>query len=197
MGEAALKHDYFISEEEYLSGEELTEISHEYVDGRVYAMSVPTDTHGEISLKIAGRLSALLDGKKCRPFMGNMRVRIAFPRLVHYIPDVLVASDNPPRDSRFREEPLAIWEVVSRSSEATDLREKLHAYTSIATLRHYFIVRQDKVHVTHLRRGMPDWDQFILSEPEHTIGVPEIGFRITLAQVYADVTLQPPRSEFE
>jgi Uma2 family endonuclease len=197
MGEPALKHEYFVSEEEYLAGEEHTEVAHEYIAGRVYAMAVPTDTHGTLSLNIAAPLNPLLAGRKCRPFMGNMRLRISFPNLVHYIPDMLVACDDPPRDQRFREQPLAIWEVISRSTEAIDRREKLQAYTTLPTLRHYFLVRQDRVEVTHLRRSGPGWDEFILTQPELEIEVPEIGFRISLGQVYADVTLQPPLPELE
>ena len=49
MSETAVLKQEFINEEDYLAGEEMTEIAHEYVEGRVFAMAVPTDTHGEIS----------------------------------------------------------------------------------------------------------------------------------------------------
>ena len=185
MGEAALKNE-FITEEEYLSGEELTEIAHEYVEGRVHAMSVPTDTHGEISANIFTPLHTHLRGKRCSAWMGNMRVRIAFlNRTIHYIPDVLVACDNPPRDRRFREHPLAIFEVLSKSTEAIDQREKLLAYTTLVSLRHYFIVRQDRIEITHFRRGDAGWEEFTLTKPDQEIEIPEIEFRLAVSEVYA------------
>jgi Uma2 family endonuclease len=187
MGDAALKND-FLTEEEYLAGEELTEVWHEYVGGRVFAMSVPTDTHGEISGGIYSALFAHLVGKTCRPWMGNMRVRIAFlDRTIHYIPDVMVACDEAPRDRRFREAPLAIFEVVSESSEAIDQREKRLAYTMLPTLRHYFIVQQDRMEIAHVRRVGQDWEEFTLKSPEHAVEIPELDFTLSLATVYSAV----------
>ena len=55
IGEAALKNE-FITEEDYLAGEELTEFAHEYIEGHVHAMSVPTDTHGIIAQNIGSEL---------------------------------------------------------------------------------------------------------------------------------------------
>ncbi len=189
MGEAAFKNE-FITEEEYLVGEELTEIAHEYVEGRVHAMSVATDTHGEISANIFAPLHTQLRGKRCSAWMGNMRVRIAFlNRTIHYIPDVLVACDDPPRDRRFREQPLAIFEVLSKSTEAIDQREKLLAYTTLAPLRHYFIVRQDRMEITHFRRGESGWEEFTFTKGEQELEISEIEFRIAVSEVYSGAGL--------
>ncbi len=192
MGQAALKND-FITEEEYLAGEELTEDWHEYVDGKVFAMAVPTDTHAEISGSIFLSVGSLLRGRRCRPFKGDMRVRIAFlDRKIHYIPDVVVACDDPPPDRRFREQPLAIWEVFSESSEQTDQREKLLAYTLLPTLRHYFMLRQDRMEIAHLCRTgerRQDWTETVFTAAGDMIEVPEIGYKQTLAEIYADAGL--------
>lgn len=185
MGHAALKNE-FLTEEEYLSGEELTEEPHEYLDGRVHAMAVPTDTHGVIAQNIGSALHFFLRGKRCSAWMGNMRVRIAMlNRTIHYIPDVLVACDDPPRDRRFREQPLAIFEVISESTEAIDQREKLFAYTTLPTLRHYFIVQQERMEIAHVRRTETGWEEFAYSDPEHVIEIPEIEFRMNVTEVYA------------
>jgi Uma2 family endonuclease len=184
MGQPALRNQ-FLTEEEYFSGEELTEEPHEYIDGAVYAMSVPTDTHGVIQQNLGSTLHQHLRGKKCRAWMGNMRVRIGFPKVVHYIPDVLVACDDPPRDPRFREEPLAIFEVLSESTKAIDLREKRFAYTTLPTLRHYFVVRQDRVEITLFRRAGAGWEEFVFTERDQELEIPELGFRIPVTEVYA------------
>jgi len=185
MSAPLLKSD-FVTEEEYLAGEEQTEIAHEYVEGRVFAMSVPTDTHGEIAGAIYAALFSHLSSKRCRPWMGNMRVRLAFlNRTIHYIPDVLVACDDPPRDRRFREQPLAIFEVLSQTTEATDQREKLLAYTTLPTLQHYFIVRQERMEIAHVRRGESGWEEFVLTQPEHEVVIPELDFRLPLRAIYA------------
>jgi len=44
----AKKND-FITVEEYLNGELISEVKHEYVDGQVFAMAGATPDHGRIS----------------------------------------------------------------------------------------------------------------------------------------------------
>lgn len=43
----------YITEQEYLEGEKLAEIRHEYVDGVVYAMAGTSLRHNDIALNIA------------------------------------------------------------------------------------------------------------------------------------------------
>lgn len=180
----------FITEEEYLAGEELIAESCEYVDGKVFAMAVPTDTHGIIQQSIGTPLHLHLRGRRCSAWMGNMRVRLAFlNRTIHYIPDVLVACDQSPRDPRFREEPLAIWEVLSKSSEATDQREKLLAYSILPTLQHYFIVRQDRLEIADVRRAGERWEEFTFTHADQEVEVPEIDFRLALSEIYVNAGL--------
>ena len=45
-----------ISPDEYLEGERLSEIRHEYVDGYVYAMAGASDDHNRIALNLAAEL---------------------------------------------------------------------------------------------------------------------------------------------
>ena len=119
-----------------------------------------------------------------------MRVRIAFlNRTIHYIPDVLIACDDPPRDRRFREQPLAIFEVLSKSTEAIDQREKLLAYTTLASLRHYFIVRQDRVEITHFQRSETGWEEFTFTKLDQVLEIPEIEFHISVSEGYASAGL--------
>jgi len=44
---------YFITPGEYLEGEEISPVRHEYVNGRVYAMAGASDKHNEISFVAA------------------------------------------------------------------------------------------------------------------------------------------------
>lgn len=47
-------------------------------------------------------------------------------------------------------------------------------------------MRQDRVQVTHLRRSGPGWEELVFLQPDQEIEVSEIGFRISLADVYAE-----------
>ncbi len=179
------------TEEEYLAGTGLdSEIRYEYVRGRVYAMATPSAAHAEISSNIFVPLRALLKGKPCRAFKGEMALRINFlGKPAFYIPDVMVACDENPRSTNFREEPLVLVEVMSPATAGNDLREKLLAYTAIPTLRHYLIVNQSRREVFHYQRNPQSatgWSDVTLSAPGDLIQVPELGFSLTVEELYAE-----------
>lgn len=68
---------YCLSSAEYLAGEQVAEIRHEYVDGNVYAMAGGTKAHNEIAGNLYGLLRAHLRGSPCRVFIGDVKVHIA------------------------------------------------------------------------------------------------------------------------
>ena len=85
----------FLSVEDYLNGEPLSDVRHDYIHGDVYAMAGATANHNTISLNCAAALHAHLRGKPCRVFMADMKVRMLVQqRDVFYYPDVVVGCDE-------------------------------------------------------------------------------------------------------
>ena len=66
MGLAKLKPR--ITVEDYLEGEKISEIRHEFLDGEVYAMSGVSKRHNRISRNLLERLISHLKGSDCEPF---------------------------------------------------------------------------------------------------------------------------------
>jgi len=129
---ALREEELWISPDEYLEGEKLAAVKHEYVEGRVFAMAGASDVHGLIAGNIFGELRNQLRGKKCEIFTSDMKVRIppGLPNqeLSFYYPDVVVACEPEKEpDPFFRKYPSLIAEVLSPSTRATDLREKAGA----------------------------------------------------------------------
>src|SRR6185369_9732155 len=141
-----------ISVEDYLEGERLSDVRHEYVGGHVYAMAGASDDHNRIAGNIFAFLHVALRGKRCEPFINDMKVKIP-PRLTpaFYYPDVLVICDPDDKAKYFRERPTVIFEVISPDTERTDRREKALAYGYIDSLRVYVLVEQDELKMTVLR----------------------------------------------
>jgi Uma2 family endonuclease len=52
--------------------------------------------------------------------------------------------------------PVIVAEVLSPGTEATDMRDKLHGYFTLRSVRHYLIVDPDKRMVIHHARGSGD-----------------------------------------
>ncbi len=188
---SALRKFSTLPEEQYLNSPDYGEWQFEYVDGQVYAMAEPSDEHELIAGSIFARLFAHLRNRKCKVFNGKKRVRLGFlNRVFHYYPDVMVVCEKePPRDDRFKEDPVALFEVLSPTTEGTDIREKMFAYLNTDSVNHYVIVAQDKMELTIYRRTEPPkgWEIETLTEPTDILRLPDLGFEMPVSEVYAKV----------
>ena len=72
-----VKQDHSLTVEEYLEGEELSDIKHEYIGGEVYAMVGATWGHNLISSNVSREIGVHLKGKPCNTFSSDMKVKIA------------------------------------------------------------------------------------------------------------------------
>lgn len=139
---AAVDLSKLITVEEYLEGEELSEIRHEYHAGQIVAMAGAKVGHEIVSGNLFGALLQHLRGNPCRVFKSDMKVRAEINRDDYfYYPDILVACGKMDREAVYTEEPKLIVEV--QSDRHRDLVEKLFAYQHIATLEEYLVVEQD------------------------------------------------------
>lgn len=150
--QTALRCDY-ISVDDYLTGEEVSEVKHEYFGGNAYAMAGATTEHNQFSMNIAFAFRTHLTGKRCRVFMSDVKVRLsAAGEDAFYYPDVMVGCD--PRDTNqlYLRLPKVLVEVSSESTERLDRGEKRLAYQALESLEEYMIVAQDRAEVTIFRR---------------------------------------------
>ena len=80
-----------VSAEDYLAGELISQVKHEYLGGMVYAMAGATNAHNIIASNILGSLHAKLRGTRCRVFNPDTKIRIRLPtHWRFYYPDASV-----------------------------------------------------------------------------------------------------------
>ena len=139
-----------ISEQEYLDGELLSDVKHEFLDGTVYAMAGASADHGRISGNLFAAFLRHLQERKspCEPFLADMKVKTGNK---FFYPDVLIACEQEENDY-FRNAPLLIVEVVSQSTRKIDNTLKRLSYQSIPSLKEYVLIEQDFVDVEICRR---------------------------------------------
>ena len=182
---AAHKQADLLTTEEYLEGERASEVRHEFLFGRVYAMAGASDDHNRITGNIFGELRERLRGKRCEPFATDMKVRIRQPNSdVFYYPDVLVACDPADNEKYFRERPTVIFEVLSPDTERTDRREKAMAYFQILSVQLYLLVEQDKPRITLLRRADAGWQMEVLEGRSAVLKLEALGVEIPFERIY-------------
>ncbi len=133
----------FVTEDDYLASEELAITKSEYIDGWIRAMAGATNRHNRVKMNCLLNLGVGLKNKSCQPWDSDTKVRIrGFGYTRFYYPDAqVVCESNAPTDV-FQDKPVVIIEVLSPSTRAYDLDEKLNAYLRIASLQCYVILEK-------------------------------------------------------
>lgn len=125
----ALEHPGFLSIDDYLAGEEVSDVKHEFLGGIVHAMVGATNQHNVIAVNALVLLGGQLRGKPCQPFNSDTKVRIEFPDHTRfYYPDAMVVCQPNPLTDHFQDQPVVVVEVLNESTRRADLSEKRDAY---------------------------------------------------------------------
>ncbi len=191
---AIKKSDHWISPEEYLEGEKLATVRHEYLGGVVHAMAGASKIHNKIGANVNGWLRAALRGKPCESYIEGVKVRLAGRETVFYYPDVFVACDPRDTDEFYSDYPAVIFEVLSADTRRFDRLEKRWAYQSSETLQTYVLVDQHKIEVSVWQRGAEKEPPTVLTTLEESVALPGLGLSLPLAEIYADIVLTPEKS---
>lgn len=175
-----------LSIDEYLRGEQQSNIRHEYIGGQIYAKVGASAAHNLISGNLFAALHRHLAGGPCRVFMSDMklRLRIADETIFYYL-DILVCCEATDREKYFRENPRIIVEVLSEATARIDRREKLTAYQHIDSLQEYVLIEQDWKRATLIRRS-EQWKVSELSAGDE-LHLSSLGFSIAINALYANV----------
>lgn len=183
---AAKRH---LTEEEYLQGELLSDVRHEYLGGDVYAMVGSSDRHNLITLNLATALRPQVRGGPCQLFMTDMKLRLETVGdiVVYYYPDLLLCCDPQDRATYHRTRPCLIVEVLSESTARVDRREKLFAYTALDSLQAYLLLSQERALAELHRRTAEGWRTQIIDSGEVPIDC--LGVSVSLDLIYEDVPL--------
>ena len=186
----ALRHMPLVTVEEYLAGEELSPIKHEYLNGVVHAMAGALNRHNWIAVNITSALFARLKGKRCRPFNSDTKVRIAQGNdRRFYYPDVQIVCRFNSMDEHFQDHPAVIFEVRSESTARIDSGEKRDAYLRLPSLEAYVLVHDEQQAVTVWRRQGEQWESEYYTEPGDVIAFPSAECELPLAEIYEGAAL--------
>jgi len=182
---SAVKSSGWITPEEYLEGERVSDIRHEYVNGRVYAMAGASDDHNRIAGNLFSEFHTALRDKRCEAFINDMKVKLP-PNVtdVYYYPDVLVACDPADNAKYYRERPKVVIEVLSPDTRRTDEREKPYAYQQVRTLEVYALVEQEVARITVLHRAETGWRKEVLEGLAATLKLECLGVEIPFERIY-------------
>lgn len=182
--------------DEYYAFEEDNPVRHEYVRGEVFAMSPGVRrSHGTITMNVAAKLHAAAGDGPCRVYQESVKVQVDD---VVYYPDVMAACGPEPQNPYIETAPCFLAEVLSRSTRASDLRDKGPNYRRLASLHLLLLVEQTARHVRRYWRDEAGaWQlEVIIGRGEIPVPCPAPAdgpLVLTLDDVYRGVTFPPPR----
>lgn len=192
---AAPKFD-LVSTEEYLAGELVSPVKHEYLGGVVYAMAGARNVQNVIAGNVFAFLHARLRGHRCRPYNSDTKIRVRLPTHTRfYYPDVSVICQSNPPDDSFQDEPAVVVEVLSRKTRRIDEGEKKDAYLTIPSLSVYLLVEQESPAVIAYRRAEQGFVRQVYAVEDAVIPLSEVETELPLAEIYDNVEFTPEADE--
>lgn len=188
--------DNYISEQDYLTGEQKADTRQEYDDGKVYAMAGASKRHNRIARNLITNMADAADRSNCETYFSDIKVR-AEKYKTYYYPDVVVSCEEDDDSEYYLEKPCLIVEVTSASTLRKDYLEKALSYQSIDSLQAYLIIAQDKPQIDMLFRGEDrSWrlQQFNQFDDELVLPCPDM--RLTLQAIYSGIEFDAPWDDF-
>ena len=188
---AALKWNV-ISVEDYLAGELVSPIKHEYLGGVVHAMAGARVAHNDVTRNTLLAVGFRLRGKRRKVYTSDMKIRIQMGHQIRfYYPDVSIVCHSNPRDDSFQDEPVVIFEVLSKSTRRADTGEKQEGYLTIPSLGVYVLIEQDSPLVVAFRRTGTEFIREVYEGLNAVLPLGEVEAELPLAEIYEGVEFIP------
>jgi len=190
--EPAPKYNY-VSPEEYLQMERVSDEKHEYYNGEVFAMSGASWEHNVIVKNVNTLILPSLKGKSCNMFGSDLRIHIPENSLYTY-PDFSIVYGQPETTDKNKDtiiKPYAIIEVLSKSTRDYDRGTKFSLYRTIQTLKEYILIDSESVSVELFIRN-PDntWTLSEFKRLSDKIFISTIKITLQLRDIYEDLSLE-------
>lgn len=174
----------FMTWEEYLAFEEQSPYRHEYVNGMVYAMNGASLAHNQIAQELVMAFRAHLRGGPCTPFFLEAKLAIRAGRdQIMYYPDVMVSCRPEDRTDQEVRNPKLVVEILSKSTQHIDRREKAMTYQRVEAIEEYVLIAQNQPRIIIHRRA-EGWHPMLYSSMDAQVEFRSIGLNISLAQIY-------------
>lgn len=179
------------SMEEYLALERESEVRYEYVDGEVFDMSGGTLNHDLTMGNVYDLLRKRLFGKTCHVLTGNMQIKTPALLPYRYADGSVVCGEI--EVERFNGcdlllNPILVWEVLSKNTEAYDRGDKFTYYKSIPSLKEYLLIAQHRPHVTqYIKQNERIWYREEFNDRNESIYLPSLEVTLRMDEIYLDV----------
>jgi Uma2 family endonuclease len=179
-----------MTEAGYLAFDRESEVKHEFIDGRVYAMSGASEAHNLIAGSIYVSLYTQLRGRPCKVYPSDMKLRTPSTRSYTY-PDISVVCGDAEFDGDSRDillNPTVVIAVLSPNTERFDRGRKFQRYRELEPLQEYVLVAQDSPHMERFaRQDSGLWQLSEVHGLQASLSLTSIACVLRLADIYEQI----------
>ena len=183
----------YISLEEYLASEEVSDYKNEYINGEVIPMTGGTTKHNQIILNLIAELISKFKTLNYLVFSENVRVWLPELQIYTY-PDVMIIAGEVEYQGDRTDtitNPQVIFEILSPATQSYDRHDKFEYYRTIPTFREYFLVDQNRQHIQQFsKKSAKEWIMHEYDAEDQHITLTSKEFQIALADIYSKVKLE-------
>lgn len=186
MGEP-LEKKLWYSKEEYLKMESTAEYKSEYYQGEIFAMSGGTMKHSVICVNLNRAIWEAIRDKNCTAFESNMKLDVV--RMDVYVyPDMMVVC-GPVELSEYTPDaitnPVLIIEVLSSSTESFDRGKKFEYYRTVASLKEYVLVSQDRPRIeSYFKQNENIWQYTVVEGMDKMMVFQSLNYEVPVKEIY-------------
>ncbi len=172
--------------EQFLDWADTQDGRYEFDGVRPVAMTGGNAGHSRVTTNILAALRSRLRGTPCAYYGPDLGVQ-TIGSSVRY-PDALITCTKFPRTDRLAPDVRVVFEALSPTSGRTDRIEKVREYAAVPSIRRYVILETMSAGLLVLHRQNADdaWMATALTI-EDTLGLPEVGIEIPVAEFYEDM----------
>jgi Uma2 family endonuclease len=189
--------------EEYLELDHESEEKIEFWDGHIFTLAGASSIHDRIQSNAHFYLRLKLQGKSCRVFLSDMRLKV--PEYPPYrYPDLSALCGEAIFEKLGRQEllvnPALIVEVLSDSTEAFDRSYKFTYYKSIPSFTEYILIAQDRPHVSQfVKQADNSWLNHEFNSLEESFHLASLGCDVALTELFEEIAFpeKPNRYGFD
>ncbi len=181
-----------IDEATYARLAEESETRLEWIGGAIIKMAGASIPHAKIANRIATEINLALGDGNCEAVTSDVRVHVEATG-DNFYPDVVLVCD----DTEYYQtlphtilSPTLVVEILSPTTQNTDLEYKLDVYQRIPSLRHYLIVSQNRIRVQHYsRRDQNHWDSAVFYWRHERVPLAALGIELPLERIYRNLNV--------
>lgn len=153
------------------------------------AMNGGTAAHDTIRMNLSSELVVQLRGKSCRAHGTDLKVLVA--GRVRY-PDAFVTCTPIANGATWADDPVVVFEVMSKSTAAIDQTTKNAEYRATPSIRRYIILSQESISANVYERRGEQWVGTLVTDGAAVLAMPEIGVELPLAALYDGLEFDAP-----